>query len=67
MTPNTNDESGSMLLSLVAGIAVAMKLKPKDVAELFADQEKSTAWLIDFTLETTKLKMADLMKKKAKK
>ncbi len=58
------EKTGTMLLSLLASVATSLKLDPKKVAKVFCTHEGDKKWLMEFTLECTRLKMEEISKKK---
>ncbi len=52
-----------MLLTMIASLATSLGADPKKTAKFFMNGGDKK-WLMDFTLETTKLKMQELSKKK---
>lgn len=66
---NSTNKTETMLLSLIASVAAAAGVSPQKAAKHFADDQSNgeKKWLVDFTMECMKIKMADLTKKGDKK
>ncbi len=65
-----DEKSGTMLLTLIASVAIASGIKPEEAAKHFAPNEKTALWLKDFTMAALKIGLEDAfadVKKKTKK